>query len=240
MSHSTAPLGKTRWRRFGVAAGVGFGVVAVLGYLAMSGALALSFVLSGIPFSLTADRLEGSGFVQYAYPDQIAGNPANLQKQAGDLIGSGPINNVFNAGANGVFASDTVSQFRSADIVNLSQTICAPTGALPVSIKVHLGGTGTTKATNLTIQAPALTAETATFNAIKIGESVKSALQDQGYAPGEFTDPNNGLSGPLGASFAQGANTATLTGIKQVGVGTEAGTFAIGGLTLWAEFVGNC
>ncbi len=41
-------------------------------------------------------------------------------------------------------------------------------------------------------------------------------------------------------SFAQNATNATLNGIRQVGIGTEAGSFAISGLNLYAEFVSSC
>ena len=41
-----APEGRTRWRRFGLVGAVGFAAVGVIGYLAMTGALALSFAIS--------------------------------------------------------------------------------------------------------------------------------------------------------------------------------------------------
>jgi hypothetical protein len=230
-----APEGRTRWRRFGVVGAVGFAAVGVIGYLAMTGALALSFAISGIPFTLSADSLTGTHFVQYAYPDTLAsGSYAPLlNAKAGAVVGTGPITNTATIGGN-TYASDTVTQFQTATIANLNQVICAPT-PLGNAIKVHLSGTGNTQATNLVIQAPALSATSANFGNITIGESVSSAISAQGV-----TDPYGAMTSSLGASFAQGADTATLTGITQVGVGTEAGSFNISGLKLYAEFVPNC
>ncbi len=240
-SKPPAPVGRTRWRRFGAAAGAGFGVVAVILYLTMSGALALNFAFSGIPFSLTATSLDGQHFVQYAVPDHLAqGATAPLvQGMSGGIFGRGPISNTAQQGGNGDFyVSDTVSQIGSATIAGLNQTVCAPTssiiGGLP-AIRVHIAGTGTTTANTLTIQAPALAASRASFGNIVIGKSLGAALANQGLPnPYENFGPN------LLGSFAQDADTVHLENVNQVGIGTEAGTFSIGGLQLWAEFTGSC
>ena len=237
-------VGRTRWRRFGIAAGAGLGALGIVGYLAASGALALSFAFSGIPFTLSADSLTGNNFVQYAFPDRVASGAGagGLNAAAGQLInGSGTINNTATVGGT-TYASDTVSQFGTATIAGLRQQICAPT-PLGNAIRVTLAGTGgNTQASNLVIQAPALTASNARFSNIIIGESVHDALAAQGFSGGsDFTDPYGALSGsPVGSSFGQGADSVTLTNIKQVGVGTEAGAFNIDGLQLYAEFVGSC
>lgn len=245
-SQAAALVGRTRWRRFGLAAGAGLGAVAIVGYLAATGALALSFAFSGIPFSLSADSLTGQGFVQYAFPDEIASGSAQatgaLNNAAGRLInGSGSINNTAQPGNGKTYVSDTVTQFRSATITGLNQTICAPT-PLGNAIRVTLTGEGDTNANSLVIQSPALRAASAGFNNIIIGASVKDALNRQGFQQGsEFTDPYGALSGqPIGASFAQTADSAKLTTIRQLGIGTEAGSFQVNGLRLFAEFVASC
>ena len=235
--------GRTRWRRFGLAAGVGLGAVGLVGYLGATGALALTFAFSGIPFTLSADSLGGTGFVQYAFPDRLASDAgaSALEGGAGRLInGSGSINNTATVN-NTTYAADTVTQLRNATINGLSQTICAPT-PLGNAIRVTIAGSGDTTAGNLVIQAPALTADSAKFSNIIIGESVASALQGQGFgANNSFTDPYGALSGaPIGGSFAQGADSVTLTNINQIGVGTQAGSFNISGLKLHAEFVNSC
>ncbi len=238
-------VGRTRWRRFGIAAGAGLGALGIVGYLAASGAFALSFAFSGIPFTLSATSLTGNNFVQYAYPDHVASNPGSaLQNGAAQLLGkSGTINNVLPDGGNGAYVSDTVSQFRTATIAGLNQRVCAPLPAPLPSMQVVIAGTGNaTQASNLTIQAPALTASTADFNKIIIGQSLGDALSSKGFAPNnDFTDPYGAQgNATLGGSFAQSANSVTLKNINQIGIGTEAGSFAIDGLQLYAEFVSSC
>jgi hypothetical protein len=238
-------VGRTRWRRFGIVGGAGLGAVAIVGYLAATGALALSFAFSGIPFTLSATELRGENFVQYAFPDRLGSGDAAplLEGAAGRLInGSGSINNVTQGPDGNFYASDTVTQLGSATIDGLAQQICAPT-PLGVAIRVTIAGTGdATRANNLVIQAPALTANEAAFNNIVIGTTVRDALTNQGFPGGnEFTDPYGARSGqPIGNSFAQRADNVVLSNIDQIGVGTEAGTFIIDGLELYAEFVGSC
>lgn len=243
--HGQRPAGRTRWRRFGIAAGGGLGAVAIVGYLASSGALALSFAFSGIPFTLSADSLTGSSFVQYAFPDKLASGAGAdaLNRGAGNLVkGGGTITNTASAGG-ATYASDTVTQFRRASISGLAQQICSPT-PLGNAIRVTIAGTGgDTTASNLVIQAPALTADSADFTHINIGDSVADSLNGQGFAANnDFTDPYGALSSnpQLGGSFAQNADAVTLSKIKQIGIGTEAGSFNINGLKLYAEFVGSC
>jgi hypothetical protein len=241
-AESSMPEGRTRWRRFGIVGGAGLGAVAIVGYLAASGALALQIAFSGIPFTLSASSLTGNNFVQYAFPDLLAsGAGANaLNRGAGQLInGSGTINNTATVGGD-TYASDTVTQFGDATIAGLAQQICAPT-PLGNAIRVTIAGDGDTTAENLVIQSPALTAGTANFENIIIGESVAGSLTRQGFGEGDFTDPYGALSGePIGGSFAQNASRAELTNIRQIGVGTEAGSFTIRGLRLYAEFVNQC
>jgi hypothetical protein len=132
-----------------------------------------------------------------------------------------------------------VSQIGNATIAGLNQTVCAPTtsiiSGLP-SIRVHIAGTGTTTASSLTIQAPALAATKASFGNIVIGKALGSALANQNL-PNPYADQ---YPSALLGSFAQDADTVHLENVNQVGIGTEAGTFSIGGLQLWAEFTSTC
>lgn len=236
-------LGRTRWRRFGIAAGAGLGALGIVGYLAASGALALSFAFSGIPFTLSASQLDGNNFVQYAFPDKVAHTDADkLGGAASALVGQAGIVNAKAPGDGNTYVADTVSQFGRASIAGLSQQICAPVGFSNLRVTIAGSGPGKTEASNLVIQAPALTADSASFSNIIIGESVHDALIGQGFgANNEFTDPYHALNGTaVGASFAQGADAVTLKNIKQIGIGTEAGSFAISGLKLYAEFTDQC
>jgi hypothetical protein len=71
-----APVcGRTRWPRFcGVlAAGLAGAAVMLVGM--SRGAVAASFAVSGTSFKISADRLEGTGFVQFGGVDDAAGTP---------------------------------------------------------------------------------------------------------------------------------------------------------------------
>src|SRR2546421_1096759 len=80
--------GRVRWRRAGpmLAAATLAGVVLMV--LTAQGVLAANFAISGIPFTVTADRLEGTGFEQFATLDQMAGDQTN--PNAGDTQGQFP------------------------------------------------------------------------------------------------------------------------------------------------------
>ena len=58
--------GRTNWRRFAVAVGVPAAVAAGMLFGMANGAFAASFAVSGQDFKISADRLEGEGFAQYA------------------------------------------------------------------------------------------------------------------------------------------------------------------------------
>lgn len=66
--HTTAadpPSGGTRWAAFGLAAGGGLAMAAVLGGLTMNGVLAASFAVAGDNFQLSVANFEGQGFAKY-------------------------------------------------------------------------------------------------------------------------------------------------------------------------------
>ncbi len=249
MRHSvkTRKVGRTRWRRFGVVSGLGLSFIGLLGWMAASGLMPFQLVFSGIPFYLTADSLQGERFVQYAYPDKIANKDTAplVERGAGKLIYPGSDRTIDNV--QGEFVSDTITQIGTARIDGLNQTVCAPLPA-PLDflgwMSVHTVATGPTEATNMTIQSPALRADKAEFSHIMIGTPVYDALKRKGFLDDKdpFADPYNvAVEGnPLRSSFAQEADSVRLTGIRQLGIGTEASWFRINGLKLWANFGNDC
>jgi hypothetical protein len=76
MKAQTEVYGRTRWRRFAALFTAGAAAAAAI-ILGMShGALAASFTVSGQRFKVSADSLEGNGFVNYGWIDQHAdGSP---------------------------------------------------------------------------------------------------------------------------------------------------------------------
>src|SRR5690348_15380755 len=78
--------GKTRWRRFALTMGISSAVTAALVVLTGQGVIAASFSVSGLPFVVTADELQGTGFEQYAVLDQMEPGSPNEGDTGGQLI----------------------------------------------------------------------------------------------------------------------------------------------------------
>lgn len=227
---TTSNLGEggTRWRRFALPIIPAFGVLGLMLFLIMSGALAVSFSVSGIPFKLTANTLSGDGFVQYGSPDVVS-NPG-----AAVLIPAPPTGSAAQTGLldGKTHVADTITQIQSnVHIANLVQTVCVPLPTpanwthhyMLVSTKAGNGAGGDVLASGLTVEAPQLNADSATFNNINIGQ-----------------DLGNALGGADNQLFSQSATHVNITNVNQVGVATTATTFTLPNLQLFASFVDTC
>ncbi|MEU9121918.1 DUF6230 family protein [Streptomyces sp. NPDC048506] len=117
-----------------------------------------------------------------------------------------------------------VSAFSSAKIRNLCQSVVVPVPVFgDVSLKLSAGGNGTpVEAKNLYIDLDQLDAD-ATFNNINIGVAAGSTSKGPGIQKGDKADPG---------SFAQEADSAVLTHVKQQAWATTAGTFKLSGLKM--------
>ncbi|MFJ9416308.1 MULTISPECIES: DUF6230 family protein [unclassified Streptomyces] len=117
-----------------------------------------------------------------------------------------------------------VSGFSSAKIKNLCQSVVVPVPVFgDVSMKLSAGGGGTpVEAKNLYIDLDQLDAD-ATFNNINIGVAAGSTSKGPGMHKGDKADPG---------SFAQEADSAVLTNVKQRAWATTAGTFKLSGLKM--------
>jgi len=228
--------GRTRWRRVWIILTPALGIVALMLYLVETGVLALNLAISGMPFKLSATTLSGSNFIQFATPTHVT-NPAATALVTGELATNGittpGVAGQVNSADGNTYLADTITLLQGAQIVGLHQTVCAPIplpGFSPGDLQVTIDATGTATANSLVVQAPALTATSATFTNIVIGEDTAQALSDFGY-PAQ--------SGTAGL-FSQAATAVTISGLTQIAVGTEAGTFTLPGLTLSASFVSSC
>lgn len=118
-----------------------------------------------------------------------------------------------------------VSAFNDATITNLCQSVVIPGVPLIGDVTVKLGAGSNpkkpVKAENLFIDITNLNAD-AVFTNIDIGVSVDSTA---GYVP----DPTGDY---LPGSFAQQAERAVLTDVKQTAYATSAGTFRLNDLKL--------
>jgi hypothetical protein len=155
-SQSDPAEGRTHWRRFALAAGIPTVVaVGLIGGVA-SGALAASFSISSQQFKLSADKLEGTGFSQYA--GQLH------QKASGKDIPA------------------AMSGIKSAKIYNLCQTVAAG----PVVLRIEAGqdADNPVQAEDLLIGMNDLSGD-ATFKGIDIGQDASDLKKGGDAAHGE-------------------------------------------------------
>jgi hypothetical protein len=195
--------GGTRWKRFAVVMVPSVAATAAIGVALAQGALAASFSVSGQSFKVTADKLVGTGFSQYGALD--SGYTLDGKKTAHAVA---------------------VSGFKSASITDMCQSVVTPNIPIlgSVSLILKAGGGGTpVQAENLYIDVQDLEAD-ATFENIDIGVAAKDASKGPGMKGG------GEQANPFG--FAQQADKATLTDVKQTAWATTAGTFKLSGLKM--------
>ena len=187
--------GRVRWRRFAAIFIPAFLAITVVLFLAAQGAIGVSFAISGTPFTVKASEISGTGFEQWGAVDQdLSGNP------------------------HAVF----VSSFNSASLSNLCQGVSTGLGGLglPAFLLIKAGGGGTpASATNLVVDAQSLTADSATFTNINIGQD-----------PTTFGNP--AVPSADAGTFGQAADHVTITNLNQTAYATTAGTFTLPGLNL--------
>jgi hypothetical protein len=173
---------------------------AVIGVALAQGALAASFSVSGQEFKVRAGQLVGHGMTQYGSLDSGKSLTGESQKH--------PV---------------AVSAFNTAEITNLCQSVVTPIpGFGNVTLKLTAGNKGTdVTAKQLYIDTSVLDSTNAEFKNIDIGVPVGSATKGPKPKDGEGGSP---------FAFAQQAETATLTDVKQTSWATTAGTFTLANL----------
>ncbi|MFI6208969.1 DUF6230 family protein [Streptomyces sp. NPDC051041] len=201
--------GGTRWKRFAVVMVPSVAATAAIGVALAQGALAASFSVSGQSFKVTAKELNGTGFSQYGAIDQG-------YTLTGDEV-KHPV---------------AVSVFETARIERMCQSVVTP--GIPVlgsvSLQLTAGDSSNpdrqVRAKNLYIDVEDLGAD-AEFGNIDIGVAGKDISRGPGMKAGEV---QNKQANPFG--FAQQAETARLTDVKQTAWATTAGTFKLPGLKM--------
>jgi hypothetical protein len=177
---------------------------AAIGVALAQGALAASFSVSGQSFKVTTDKLVGSGFSQYGALDE-----------GYTLSGKKTVHPV------------AVSGFKSATISNMCQSVVTPDipilGSVSLILRAGEDPNKPVEAKNLYIDVADLEAD-ATFENIDIGVAAKDANKGPGMKGG------GEQANPFG--FAQQADKATLSNVKQTAWATTAGTFKLSGLKM--------
>jgi hypothetical protein len=138
--------GRVRWRRFAamlLAAGTVGGAMV---FLTAQGVLAAQFAISGMPFTITADRLSGTGFEQFAALDQMAEGSPNEGDTGGQVV-------------------VIVSAIDRAELTNLCQSI--DMGGM--HLRLTAGNAGKPVAAKTLVVDSDLISGDASFDAIEIG-----------------------------------------------------------------------
>jgi len=151
-----AGLGRVRWRRFAITLIQAFALAVLLMLLSTESVLAVSFSISGEPFTVTASLLKGYGFEQFPVVDHSVVN---------DLPGH----------SNQVSLEATA--IRSARITDLCQSVRI--GPLSMVIKAGDGGTPVS-ATDLVVDADRFSGKKAKFTHLSQGEDASDLNQVPG------------------------------------------------------------
>lgn len=208
----TPVVGRTRWRRFALVLAPAYLMVAAILYLAATGAVAVSFAVSGTAFTVTADTLSSGG---------TDGNGVGFyQFGVQDFSGSGTA------------APQVESIIPDATLVNLCQSVpVGPSAALRITAGTASGHPVT--ATNLVVDASSLSATSATFTNINIGQDMGAFANPALTAPGARGTGPNVTTGPVPAgTFGQTASAVSLGGLRQTSDGTSASSFTLPNLSL--------
>jgi hypothetical protein len=208
--HDDVSVGRTRWRRAGLVLAPAYLAIAALLYLAWSGALAVSFAVSGTAFTVTATTLtsgatdgNGMGFYQFG---------------VADFAGSGsPVPQI-------------ESIIPDARLTNLCQSVTV----FPLTLRITAGDAGTpVSASNLVVDATSLNADSASFTNINIGQDLGQFTNPRLTEPtGRGTGPNVQTGDVPPGTFGQTAQAVTINGLRQVANGTSASSFTLPHLNL--------
>ncbi|MEU6969253.1 DUF6230 family protein [Kitasatospora aureofaciens] len=138
--------GRVRIRRTALMAVPAVAVGGILMTLTAQGVLAAQFSISGMPFTITADKLDGDGFAQFGSLDHMIPGSPNQGHTGGQVLVA-------------------VSAIKTAEITNLCQSV--DLGG--VNLVIHAGDQGTpVSASDLTTDSDLLSGD-AEFKNIEIG-----------------------------------------------------------------------
>jgi hypothetical protein len=156
--------GRVNWRRFTAIVLPSLAVAVLLIVLTSQAVLAVSFSISGTPFTVTAKTLSGQGFEQFGVLDTSVRN--NLPGNTNEIV----------------LAEDAI---RSATLTDLCQQLVL--GGLTATIKAGYGGSHVS-ATDLVVDTDHLHGAFAKFTNIEIGRDSSTLDQVPGIKgqPGDF------------------------------------------------------
>jgi len=213
-SDEPKPVGKTRWRRVPLVLVPVYAMIAGLLILAASGTLGVSFAISGTDLTVTADSLTSGA---------TDGNGVGLYQ-------FGIVNFTGNSTPTPVPQFETI--IPNATLVNLCQSVSVG----PLTLRTTAGTTpgSPVTATNLIVDAKSLSAGTASFTNIKIGQDMGTFTNPALTEPvARGSGPNVTTANVPTGTFGQVASGASITGgLRQVANATSAGNFTLPNLSI--------
>lgn len=185
--------GRVRWRRFAALLMPAVAALILLIVLTAQSVLAVSFALSGVPFTVTASQLNGQGFEQFGVSDH-----SNIN----DLPGGG--NHI-------VLASSAI---RSATLSHM----CLSVALLGVTLRITAADGGSpVNGSDLVIDADRLSGN-ASFTHMSIGQDASTLRQVPGITgpAGAFSLASNtvAISNLRTHAYATTAGSFTLPGLN--------------------------
>jgi hypothetical protein len=154
--------GRVRWKRFAGMLTVTGALAAGMVALTAQGVLASQFSISGMPFTVTADKLEGTGFEQFATLDEMIKDSPNEGDTGGQVV-------------------VIVSAVDTAKLTNLCQSVFLGGKYL----KITAGNAkDPVTAKTLIVDSDLVSGDT-TFNKINIGQDSSTLDQVPGVKGGE-------------------------------------------------------
>lgn len=210
-------MGRTRWRRFLMVMAPAYAAIAGIVYLVLTGSLAVTFAISGTPFTVTADRLQSTG---------VDGNGMAFY-QFGEI----------NFQGDGTAVAQVESVIPSAQLNNLCQSVTV----FPLTLRITAGTAADrpVTASNLTVDVSQLQAGSAQFSNINIGQDLHEFTNPQLRFPISRGDENGGSGGPNVTTdqvpqgwFGQTATSVTITDLRQTANATSAASFTLPNLNL--------
>lgn len=187
--------GGIRWRRFGAMLVVSGAMTGTLVVLTAEGALGVQFAISGIPFTVTATQLQGTGFEQFATLDNMVSGSPNAGKTGGALV-------------------LMVSAIKTAQLTNLCQSISLGGEYLKITAG---GGSNPVSADTLIVDSSQISGD-ASFTNMNIGQDASTLNEVPGVtgAKGLFSQQADTvtINNLRQTNYATTAGTFTLPGLS--------------------------
>jgi hypothetical protein len=191
------PAGGVRWKRFGGMLALTGAVTAGLVALTASGVLAANFSISGMPFTVTATKLHGEGFEQFATLDQMIPDSPNQGDTGGQMV-------------------LIVSAIDRAELTRLCQSVSLG----GVNLKITAGDAGTDVSARALVVDSDLISGDADFQRINVGQDASTFDKVTDPATGKVIKGGEGV-------FGQQADTVDIANLRQNNYATTAARFTL-------------